>query len=82
MPQNWNPVRVCFSCYREGCPNLEMLNISWCQRVTNVGVITIAKSCKQLKHIYCKGCSHVSYNYKLEINVTGKSKLFGTAISI
>lgn len=45
--------------YRDGCSNLQYLNISWCRKITNDAVIYVTRNCVHLHHLYAKGCSNV-----------------------
>ena len=45
-------------CYSEGCPNLGVVNVSWCQ-ITDHGLEAISR-CTKLHAFICKGCVLVS----------------------
>lgn len=45
--------------YSEGCPQLEQLNISWCDQVTKDGIQALVRCCPGLKGLFLKGCTQV-----------------------
>ncbi|KAH9505724.1 hypothetical protein Btru_055629 [Bulinus truncatus] len=42
-----------------GCPLLTYLDVSWCNKVTNEGVIALSQGCPRLNTFYCRGCSQI-----------------------
>lgn len=58
---------VCFAHHSppasEGCPQLEQLNISWCDQVTKDGIQALVRSCPGLKGLFLKGCTQVGFLY-------------------
>lgn len=53
---------------RDGCPNMEHINISWCDKVSMKGVEALARGCPKLKAFICKGCSLVCIIYTIKIH--------------
>uniref|UniRef100_A0AAY4ASI3 F-box domain-containing protein n=1 Tax=Denticeps clupeoides TaxID=299321 RepID=A0AAY4ASI3_9TELE len=43
----------------EGCPQLEQLNISWCDQVTKDGIQALVRCCPGLKGLFLKGCTQL-----------------------
>lgn len=52
--------------FSEGCPQLEQLNISWCDQVTKDGVQALVRSCPGLKGLFLKGCTQVRRGENLD----------------
>jgi hypothetical protein len=48
------------ACCRDGCHNLEHLNISWCTKVTDEGLEAVARGCNRLRILICKGCDQLT----------------------
>ena len=54
--------------FRNGCRKLEHLNISWCRKITPVGLTSIAHGCSSLKVLLAKGCINVrTIEYRIYI---------------
>ena len=41
------------------CPNLVLLDISWCDMITGNGIKSLAEGCKKLQNFIAKGCMHI-----------------------
>ncbi len=50
----------CMNGCSDGCPNLEHVDISWCQRILDDGLEAVATGCGHLKVLICKGCSGIT----------------------
>lgn len=49
-----------FLFFSDGCPLLSQLNISWCDQISDNGIEALARGCKELNTLRCKGCVMVS----------------------
>lgn len=46
--------------FRTGCPKLVYLNISWCEAVSDDGLLVLGTHLKHLESLVMQGCLHVS----------------------
>ena len=44
----------------EGCPQLQLLNLTYCVKVTDVGITKIGEGCPQLQSLNLYGCTKVT----------------------
>ena len=44
----------------EGCPQLQALNLTCCEQMTDVGITKIGEGCPQLQSLYLYGCYKVT----------------------
>ncbi|KAL2900012.1 F-box/LRR-repeat protein 3 [Bienertia sinuspersici] len=51
----WNWTCIGITAIARGCPDLEMLNISYCQSITDASLISVSK-CAKLNTLECRGC--------------------------
>ena len=49
-----------FIFFSDGCPNLNNLHVSWCDRLSDNGIEALVRGCPRLALLICKGCHLVS----------------------